>query len=244
MSLRRVWRLNLIEFRFNMGTKVCSGCKIEKDITAFGKDGHSKDGFTYQCRECRKEINARCKKKYRDKYNAKQRERKNMPEFKEKKRVNDKLYRERHPEKVSAAKKSAYQKNKKYYFKLSAEWRKNNPEKYKAIIAKQNKRKVDNITNAYILDNARKIGLSKENLTDEVKGVLKSKLLMKRIINCVEKKSNKSICNKCHEVVTKSELVHHPKFKLHICKKCRSIERAARYFIQKNKKICKNMKII
>ncbi len=34
--------------------KTCSRCKVEKDTSFFGKHASNKDGFQFQCRECRK----------------------------------------------------------------------------------------------------------------------------------------------------------------------------------------------
>ena len=34
--------------------KTCSCCKVEKDTSFFGKHASNKDGFQFQCRECRK----------------------------------------------------------------------------------------------------------------------------------------------------------------------------------------------
>lgn len=33
--------------------KICSSCKIEKEITEFSKDKNEKDGYTYNCKVCR-----------------------------------------------------------------------------------------------------------------------------------------------------------------------------------------------
>ena len=33
--------------------KVCTTCKIEKEITEFSKDKNEKDGYTYNCKVCR-----------------------------------------------------------------------------------------------------------------------------------------------------------------------------------------------
>jgi hypothetical protein len=32
--------------------KICCKCKIEKDISEFGKSSKSRDGFHYSCKEC------------------------------------------------------------------------------------------------------------------------------------------------------------------------------------------------
>lgn len=33
--------------------KTCTYCKQTKEVSAFAKDKHAKDGFTYACKECR-----------------------------------------------------------------------------------------------------------------------------------------------------------------------------------------------
>ncbi len=35
--------------------KLCSACKIEKELSEFHKDQCRKDGFQYRCKECRRE---------------------------------------------------------------------------------------------------------------------------------------------------------------------------------------------
>jgi hypothetical protein len=37
-----------------MEKKICSACKIEKELSCFSKDKYSKDGLTYSCKECKK----------------------------------------------------------------------------------------------------------------------------------------------------------------------------------------------
>ena len=39
-----------------MQTKVCSGCKIEKDINEFNKNKTRKDGYHHYCKTCSKEF--------------------------------------------------------------------------------------------------------------------------------------------------------------------------------------------
>lgn len=36
--------------------KTCCNCKKEKDYSLFYKDSHSKDGYAYRCKDCRKEY--------------------------------------------------------------------------------------------------------------------------------------------------------------------------------------------
>lgn len=38
-----------------MKTKICSKCNQEKEITCFGKDKNRKDGFSFYCKDCKKE---------------------------------------------------------------------------------------------------------------------------------------------------------------------------------------------
>lgn len=40
------------------GTKRCGKCGTKKELTAFGKDAHTEDAFTSQCRACRARISA------------------------------------------------------------------------------------------------------------------------------------------------------------------------------------------
>ena len=42
--------------RSKMGIKLCSKCKIEKDINNFGKYNKSNDGYRYECKKCRKQY--------------------------------------------------------------------------------------------------------------------------------------------------------------------------------------------
>lgn len=39
-----------------MDTKICFGCGVEKSVSEFHKNFHSKDGFQFYCKTCKKEI--------------------------------------------------------------------------------------------------------------------------------------------------------------------------------------------
>lgn len=37
--------------------RVCNKCKVEKDLSEYGKDKNGLDGYTYLCKECRRAAN-------------------------------------------------------------------------------------------------------------------------------------------------------------------------------------------
>jgi len=37
-----------------MKIKICNKCKLEKNVSSFGKHKSAKDGFRHVCKECRK----------------------------------------------------------------------------------------------------------------------------------------------------------------------------------------------
>lgn len=47
-----------------MITKICTKCKIEKEVNEFGIEKRRKDGLRSECKECKKDAN----KQYRNKY--------------------------------------------------------------------------------------------------------------------------------------------------------------------------------
>lgn len=47
--------------------KTCCKCKIEKNISLFGKLKNSSDGFRYDCNDCRKEYREKNKTHIKDK---------------------------------------------------------------------------------------------------------------------------------------------------------------------------------
>jgi hypothetical protein len=50
--------------------KKCNRCKSEKDESEFYKNVTTKDGLTYQCKECRKELNKQYYKHNKDKVDS------------------------------------------------------------------------------------------------------------------------------------------------------------------------------
>lgn len=47
--------------------KKCSKCKMIKELSEFGKDSHTKDKMTYDCKECRRESSKRWNRENPDK---------------------------------------------------------------------------------------------------------------------------------------------------------------------------------
>lgn len=109
-------------------TKVCNKCMLEKSVSEFGKDAHTKDGFYTMCKSCKKasrklewdanyrENHKEQKASYGRKYNA---------EHKEK---NHNRYISNF-EKQAAAAKERYEKNKESVKQYYQEWRNKNREK-------------------------------------------------------------------------------------------------------------------
>lgn len=91
--------------------KQCSKCAIEKPISDFYKRASSRDGFHNQCKAC---ILISC-----------QNWRKNNPE---KRRANNKAYKQRNPEKIAASKKRAYERDPAKHINRTRDYRLRNPE--------------------------------------------------------------------------------------------------------------------
>ena len=100
-----------------MKTKICSNCKVEKDVCDFGKKITTKDGFQSRCKDCRKieskkdyEFNIVRHKNYREKNKEKIKEY-NKKWFSENPNYN-KEQREKNKEKINEWKREYYKKNK------------------------------------------------------------------------------------------------------------------------------------
>lgn len=53
-----------------MKTKICSNCKVEKDVCEFGKSNRAKSGLRSECKVCRKQMESKYKEK-RQEYDKK-----------------------------------------------------------------------------------------------------------------------------------------------------------------------------
>ena len=83
-------------------TKICSKCKIKKDISHFGKLYKSKDGYRHECKECRKKES---KKRYDE----------NKEYFQNYNKINKQKRKKYRKENYNKNKKEIRNKQKKYY---------------------------------------------------------------------------------------------------------------------------------
>jgi len=92
--------------------KICSTCKIEKNISCFTKKTREKDGLNGQCKSCRNVAYL--------KYYETNKEKIKQVRYK---------YKKNNPEKVKLSQKQATLKKFDYYKEQKKAWRRNNPEK-------------------------------------------------------------------------------------------------------------------
>lgn len=100
--------------------KTCSTCKITKPYSEFHKCSGEKDGYKYQCKECRNSSN-----------------RKYHKENSEKIKVRKKPYVENNKENMKITQHNWYLKNKEKVFEQTENWKKNNRGKVNAKNAKR-----------------------------------------------------------------------------------------------------------
>src|SRR5580698_8622979 len=112
-------------------SKICTGCKTEKDATCFSKASRERDGLQHRCKQCNKDMSAR----YRQENPVKERERhkRYLEENREKRRQWEKEYNARNPERIREKAKRSYWKNhtknierNRKHCELNREKRKNN----------------------------------------------------------------------------------------------------------------------
>lgn len=90
--------------------KICSRCKVPKDLTFYGKFKYSKDGYSYYCKDC---IRIRSKEKYwKDPIKARAEKIKYGLNHKKEKSIYDLTYRANNKEKIARHKKIWEFKNK------------------------------------------------------------------------------------------------------------------------------------
>ncbi len=90
--------------------KVCTKCKVEKELTDFYKDKSKKDGLRRECKSCRKERN----KEYHqaNKERIKERRKEYFKEYWQANKERAKEYRQANKEKINKRHKEYYQANK------------------------------------------------------------------------------------------------------------------------------------
>jgi hypothetical protein len=103
-----------------MEKKICSKCKIEKDVCCFSKDKYSKDGLTYSCKLCKKKRD----KEYNEKKII-------SIDEKKKKLKYIKNWQEKNREKIVNDRKKKYEKDREKILLKNNIYRINNPLKTK-----------------------------------------------------------------------------------------------------------------
>jgi len=114
------------------GTKVCSKCKVEKELEEFYKDKTRRDGLHNMCKECRDLLNAKWRaenpekvRAYRVKGFAKWR-----AENPEKVKVSRAKWRAENPEKMREGKVKYRAENQEKIKVSGAKWRSDLPDSY------------------------------------------------------------------------------------------------------------------
>lgn len=104
--------------------KICSKCKIEKNLDQYGKKSRNKDGLSYSCKDCVSLENKYYKEKNREINNAKSKEYycNNKEYFKKK----SKEYYQINKEKFVISNSVYYLNNKKYFSEKAKKYRENN----------------------------------------------------------------------------------------------------------------------
>jgi hypothetical protein len=178
--------------------KICTKCKIEKELSEFYKDKITKDGLTYKCKSCGKQYrqaNRKNDKKYRQthKEKIKQYYQANKEKIKEYRQANKERIKERakqyrqankekikqylqsNKERITERAKEYYQTNKEYF----KEYRQTNKERIKENKKEyqRNRRKTDplfkmcgNLRTRTLIAFKNK-GYSKNTKTQEMLGV-------------------------------------------------------------------------
>jgi hypothetical protein len=132
-------------------TKICTKCKIEKEISEFGNEKRSKDGLKSFCKNCINKSNREYKRKDLEKERRRQKEY-DQEHKKERKEYNKKRYqekrdkileknkkwREENKEHCKEQKSRYYQEHKEEVKDQGKKWRQENPEKEKERHIKYN----------------------------------------------------------------------------------------------------------
>ena len=130
-----------------MEKKICSKCRVEKEVCEFYKQPNSNGGFRSSCKQCLKitqqeysknnrKIRNNLQNKWREKNKIKvsNYRKKNYDKNSEKIKLNFKLYRTENPEKIKKQNKKYYHNNKELSKKRVREWMESNREKRQKYI--------------------------------------------------------------------------------------------------------------
>jgi AraC-like DNA-binding protein len=103
-----------------METKICSKCKVEKDVCDFHKKSKNVDGYNHNCKECRKKETSLYYKNNKNKIIE-----------------NVSNYRKTNTDKVKISQKKSYIKNNDYYLLKAKLYREQNKENRNIYIKKR-----------------------------------------------------------------------------------------------------------
>lgn len=100
--------------------KICTKCKIEKNIEEFSKWKHSKDDHFHQCKKCCKEYNKIYREKNKNKLNENNKEyyKEYYNKYKDKIKENHKIDYIKYKEKWKSTRKKYYEKNKSHLLEI------------------------------------------------------------------------------------------------------------------------------
>lgn len=143
--------------------KICSTCKIEKDISEFTKNSKSKDGLKTNCIGC-------CKIYYENyRMKNKEKERKRISDYNNNKRVIDK-------EKIKKYKKEYYSKNKEEIERKHKEYRKINKDELHIKRMSNVLLRLNETIGSSIRYSLKNSGFKKKSRTYEIVGCSSSEL--------------------------------------------------------------------
>jgi hypothetical protein len=109
-----------------METKICCRCNLDKELTNFGKNKRSKDGFRYECNDCRILESEKYRKENSEKIINIRKKYYNLN--KEKSLNRTKLWVSSNPEKFNETRKKWKLNNKEKYNSYMKTWRSENRE--------------------------------------------------------------------------------------------------------------------
>jgi len=146
-----------------METKICSKCKVEKELCFFGIDKKRKDGLRPHCNDCRK-IES---KQYRENNKEKRKEtiKKYYENNKEKRKEKNKVSFLENPEKIRAIKLKSYHKNKNKDEQID---RRRKYRKYKRKT--DEKYRLTEVVRSRIKDYLQRNNITKKNKTFDIVG--------------------------------------------------------------------------
>ena len=152
--------------------KKCSKCKLDLDVTLFGKSNSSKDGLRSSCKICQKKYREENKEKNRER--TSQRWKEAYYKDKSKKKEKNKIYYDKNKIKVKQNSKDYYEQNKEKKLSYQKEYQKNNKEKRNIYLCEKRKndelfRLKTNVRNL-ILNSFYNMGYQKNSKTEDILG--------------------------------------------------------------------------